>query len=324
MRRKRTAAPMRYRALNSLLIIIITSAAVASDKPEIRVLLEDIATTVTVAGVLAWSSGGKNQGSSRGEARVSLVGDQVNARWDDKSITSPKLAAAAMEGHLHYGGRQYRGRLEFFASRSGGLAVLNVLPLEEYLLGVVSAEMPSSWPAEALRAQAIVARSYAVTRMANRREATYDVLATTSDQVYRGVSAETPQTDQAVHDTSGQILTYNGEPIVAYYCADAGGYTRAGEAPYLRSVPCPSPRSPHSQWEFQLSNAELAELSAAAGSMVGVVNEVTTRHDSVSGHLLSITLCGNLGTCLIDGPRLRRFIGRDVMKSTRRTATSLK
>ena len=136
--------------------------------------------------------------------------------------------------------RWYRGVIRI-QNKSGKLTVINDLPLEDYIKGVVPAEMPSSWAYEAHKAQAIAARSYALANLGKRANYGYDLKDTPEDQAYSGASGETQGTNSAVEDTSGIVLTYNTKVISAYYSASAGGQTNTDSwgtsLPYLRSVP---------------------------------------------------------------------------------------
>jgi len=137
--------------------------------------------------------------------------------------------------------RWYRGEL-IVANLNGKLVVINNLPLEQYLLGVIPAEMPARWNYEAHRAQTIAARSYAIANLGKRGKRGYDLLDTPHDQAYGGASAETRQTNQAVVSTKDIVLTYNNKVIPAYYHAASGGQTlQSGQVwsrnlPYLKSV----------------------------------------------------------------------------------------
>ncbi len=137
--------------------------------------------------------------------------------------------------------RWYRGEL-IIANVNGKLIVINNLPLEQYLLGVTPAEMPSRWNYEAHRAQTIAARSYAIANLGKRAKRGYDLLDTPYDQAYGGASVETRQTNQAVVSTKNIVLTYNNRVIPAYYHASSGGHTVQSGAiwstnlPYLKSV----------------------------------------------------------------------------------------
>jgi stage II sporulation protein D len=166
---------------------------------------------------------------------------------------------------LTYDGREYHGTLAL-RSRSGGVAVVNGVSLDTYLRGVVPSESPSHWPIAALEAQAVAARSYAVFQL--KPSSWYDLVPTTADQVYGGVTAERPRSDHAVYATLGQVLNYDGAIARTYYSASSGGRTESvqdawpGTAPipYLRSVPDPyDSYSPHHDWgPYDLTSSRLA------------------------------------------------------------------
>ena len=144
------------------------------------------------------------------------------------------------EGFVSAKGKWYRGIIRI-QNRNGKLTVINDISLEEYIRGVVPAEMPSSWAFEAHKAQAIAARSYALANLGKRAQYGYDLKDTPEDQAYNGASGETSDTNAAVDDTKGIVLTYDNKVISAYYSASAGGQTNTNSwgssLPYLRSVP---------------------------------------------------------------------------------------
>ncbi|MGD9589287.1 MAG: SpoIID/LytB domain-containing protein [Pyrinomonadaceae bacterium] len=144
---------------------------------------------------------------------------------------------------VRYNGKAYRGRIEVFVNARGTLNVVNVVPLEEYLLGVVPAEL--SLPhLEAQKAQAIAARTYAVANINGYGTQGFDMVPTVWSQVYKGVSIETKIGTQAVRETAGQIAMHGGKPIMAYFTSTCGGRTENSEnifdhaEPYLRGVEC--------------------------------------------------------------------------------------
>ena len=146
------------------------------------------------------------------------------------------------QGFISTKRRWYRGEF-IIENRGGKLVVINSLPLEDYLLGVVPSEMPSKWNYEALKAQAIAARSYAIANRGKRASHGYDLKDTPEDQAYGGASSETATTNSAVIETKGEVITYNRKIIPAYYSASAGGHTRNSgsvwnkDLPFLKSVP---------------------------------------------------------------------------------------
>lgn len=151
------------------------------------------------------------------------------------------LRIAEPNGFVFTKKRWYRGEL-IITNYNGFLQVINKVPLEEYIMGVVPSEMPSKWNFEAHRAQAIAARSYALSNLGKRANKGYDLTDTPQDQAYRGASAETNQTNLAVRSTEGIVMTYNNKIISAYYHSSSGGHTvQSGEVwaknlPYLKSV----------------------------------------------------------------------------------------
>ncbi len=157
--------------------------------------------------------------------------------YSDNVVLKP-----AEGGFISAKSKWYRGYL-IIQNKNKKLTVINEVDLEDYLKGVVPSEMPSGWEFEALKAQAIAARSYALANLGKRASLGYDLKDTPEDQAYGGASAETSKTNRAVDDTSGLVLTYNYKVVSAFYSASAGGQTvTAKEAwgndvPYIRSVP---------------------------------------------------------------------------------------
>ena len=146
------------------------------------------------------------------------------------------------EGYVCTKSKWYRGFLRV-QNKGGKLTVINDVDIEDYIRGVVPAEMPPSWEIEAHKAQAVAARSYAIANLGKRANLGFDLKDTPEDQAYGGASAETPMTNKAVDETNGIVLTHDMKVITAYYSASAGGQSVTasdvwgGNLPYLRSVP---------------------------------------------------------------------------------------
>ncbi len=154
--------------------------------------------------------------------------------------TDSIVARPDTQGYISTKGKWYRGK--FMIKNVGSkLTVINDIDLESYIKGVVPSEMPPSWEFEALKAQAIAARSYALANLGKQSKYGYDLKDNTEDQAYGGASAETNRTNRAVDDTLGLVLTYDMKIISAYYSASAGGMTNTNawgaSVPYLHSVP---------------------------------------------------------------------------------------
>jgi stage II sporulation protein D len=177
---------------------------------------------------------------------------------------------------LEYSGRAYRGQIQINVG-SGRVQVVNNVGLEPYLYGVVPREVPNDWPTEALKAQAVVARSYA---LAVRKTGAFDLYADTRSQVYGGIAAEKPTTNAAVDATAGQVLMFNGKVATTFFFSTSGGRTanvqdawRGGvPTPYLVSVNDPyDGASPHHTWgPFPFTAARLQKAFRVPGRLVDV------------------------------------------------------
>jgi stage II sporulation protein D len=207
----------------------------------------------------------------------------------------------------------YRGVLEFEPNVFNGLQVINSVGLEDYLQGVVPAESPASWPAEALKAQAIAARTYAIT---TAKSDDFDHYADTRSQVYKGVGIEVASTNDAIADTRGQVVTYQGQPIVTYFFSTSGGRTESVEnttlgdepKPWLKSVEDPyDDVSPRHRWTLKPSKASVAKKlgGLVKGSFKGI--RVTKRGESP--RIMTAEVVGSRGVTETDGATLRARLG---------------
>ncbi len=190
---------------------------------------------------------------------------------------------------------------------------VHAIPLETYVRGVVSAEVSPSWPLAALEAQAIASRTYALT--AHAGGAKFDVYSDTRSQVYRGVAAQTPQTDAAVAATAGQIVTYAGKPAITYFFASSGGRTENVEDAFIGSQPEPWLRGVVDQYERGDEHTWKLTLTfaAAAAKLHGLVHgsfegiEVLKR--GFSPRIVSAYVLGSGGRTAISGPTLAERLG---------------
>lgn len=201
------------------------------------------------------------------------------------------------DGLIGLNGRLYRGRLWIHAGqqRSGTLTVINLVDLEDYLLSVVPSEMPSNWPIEALEAQAIAARSYALANLGKHNKDGYDVKATIEDQVYSGIAAEAQSTNQAVAQTAAVVVKQQGKVIPAFFHSGGGGYTDFAEnvwgksLPFLQAVPDYDDASPRFAW-FEHRTAQdlentLRKDNKDIGQLLGILPISKTSSKRI-GHVL--------------------------------------
>ena len=183
--------------------------------------------------------------------------------------------------------------------------------------GVVSAESPSAWPAEALKAQAVAARTYAITSRAGSISDGFDQYADTRSQMYKGVAAERPTTDAAIAATAGQVVTYAGKPVTTFFFSTSGGKTENVENSFVGSAPKPwlkgvddpyDDLAPRHRWKPQT----LTTTQAAAklrGLVKGRFKGITVTQRGVSPRIVRAQVVGTKGTTNVTGPQLRSRFG---------------
>jgi stage II sporulation protein D len=210
----------------------------------------------------------------------------------------------------------YRGWLEFRPGSLGEILAINALGLEQYVAGVVANESPASWPMAALQAQAVAARSYAITT-SRSGENGWDQYPDTRSQVYRGVVSEQASTNRAVNSTAGQVVTYEGEPITAYFFSTSGGRTEnvenvwpgATARPYLRSVDDPyDDVSPYHRWDPVVKTRGQVE-SILGGLVKGRFKRIEIVKTGASPRIVRANVVGTGGSTPVNGTTLQQRFG---------------
>lgn len=202
------------------------------------------------------------------------------------------------------GSSTYRGILRSVPSSPGNRITVNVVTLETYLRGVVPAEtFASTWEQQALRAQAVAARTYAVHERADRRGAKYDLCETEACQAYGGASREYATTDAAVRATARRILTYAGRPAFTQFTASSGGWTVDGGTPYLpaRRDKWDSTSDPNHSWSVGFRDTELEAAWPGIGDLTHVSIAGRDGHGDWGGRAGSVTLTGTRGSVTVSG-----------------------
>jgi stage II sporulation protein D len=209
----------------------------------------------------------------------------------------------------------YRGALQFLPGTFGGINVVNAVNLDDYVQGVVPAESPASWPLDALKAQAVAARTYAITT--SRGGGAFDQYPDTRSQVYAGVAGEQPSSNQAVAETRGEVVTYQGQPVVTYFFSTSGGQTENVEntplgnapKPWLKSVDDPyDDVSPKHRWgpiRMSLTGAGRKLRGLVKGKFRGV--KVVQR--GASPRVMAADIVGSRGATRVNGATLRARLG---------------
>lgn len=279
------------------------------------------AKAVCLALIVSGSMPGTARAAGNGPGIRVLLGERLDAvEVDGRTIRRERRWGGP--GPHEVDGRRVRGTVEI-AKGPDGLRVVNELPLEEYVAGTVLGEVSETWGAELLRAQAVAIRTYALHRRAVAGGRDYDVETDTRAQVYIGLDGETPAVLDAVAATRGEILTFDGEPILAAFHSTAGGRTASAaevwgeDLPYLQSVRVPGEDdSPDTYWRARFTRDEIAAALASLGHDVGAPRDVAVLAHSPSGRALEVRVRGSRDVVLVSGEDLRRAFGARRMPST--------
>ncbi len=304
----------RYAWITAL--IWIAAVLPAKAELELRVAIEQDVGQVKVGGSTeAILRDGSGQILAQVPAMNAVVAEAHNGKVAVNQLETRQLwvEPVSEDGYVFIGDRWYRGRT-LVVPTSGGITAVNYVPLESYLYSVVGAEMPASWNMEALKSQAVAARSYA---LFHRRtgDAVFDLGDTTAWQVYSGLEKEAPSTRAAVDATQGQVLTYQGQIINSVFHSCAGGYTENVEdvwsspLPYLRAVFSPDRDLAACRWNaVNFTASELSERLSYSGTIASAVVNRDSR-----GRAISLELDGSNGSMSVEGEDVRDDLG---LKST--------
>lgn len=308
----------------------VTAAQPAKQAPDLRVGLASGRASLTIT--LAGSKATVQTGSSK---TITLAANTAAAiRWQDGAFLVGReklrgevlvIRPAAKAGELSLDGRRYRGALEL-RHKGGGLTAVNIVPVDDYLRSVVPEEMLVDWPAEAIKAQSVAARSFALASRGRHAGESYDLCTTTHCQLYTGTAAEKSASNAAIKATRGEVLTYGGKPIEALFHTDSGGMTENSEdvwgshVPYLRAAKdTPTKTMP---WTKTISRADLERKLAAKGHDIGKVRSLAlsplaigraAKDRTASGRVKTMTVKGTKGTATLSGTTWRSLLG---LKST--------
>jgi SpoIID/LytB domain protein len=251
--------------------------------------------------------------NSRGWHRWRVPGGRITLRSDGEFRAHGPLTLL-VPGGSDVVGKRYRGVLRLARPYAGASArdTVNVLSMDAYVRGVVASEMPASWQPQALRAQAVAARTYGAWQRRQNQSRYYQICDTTACQVYGGVAAEQAATNAAVQATAKRILTYHSHPAFTQFSASSGGWTASGGTAYL-----PAKRDPYDNfagnsvhsWRTSVSASTLATSHPEIGRLIDV--RVTKRdgHGAWNGRVQQVQLQGSSGTAYLTGDDFRWLYG---------------
>ncbi|MBP2640822.1 MAG: SpoIID/LytB domain protein [Firmicutes bacterium] len=241
------------------------------------------------------------------------------------SIFIKAITTEDKERFIEVNGRNYRGDVELHQTKkNAGITVINILPVELYLYGILPQEISPEWPLEAIKAQAVAARTYALYNQKKHGEDGFDICSTSDCQVYGGMDSETSRTNKAVDETNGVTIMYQEKLIPAFFHSSAGGFTENSEnvwgayLPYLRGVEDRDQFSPYYKWERRFAPADLIRDCAPYIDKIGRLKAIelsaltaapVTRNDrGVSGRVKTLRLIGDKGSIQVPGNTIRTLL----------------
>jgi stage II sporulation protein D len=294
-----------------------TTIGTTADR-SVRVLLRDGARSVSFRGAGSACGAGLKPGKGYVAKRKGPGVVLQSKKGRRIARCGAAMTAAGAPAVTLAGKGTYRGSLEVRASGSS-LQAINVVEIEDYVRGVVSKESPASWPLEALKAQAMAARSYGLST--GIRGGNFDLYDDTRSQAYGGVAAETAKTDQAVSSTRLQVVLYAGKVAQTFFFSTSGGHTENNEfsslgfgqpaIPYLRGVDDPfeaEAGSPYEHWKRKFSIGRMNSALHSIG-LRGKLKNIAVVQRGASPRIVRANLIGTGGTTAVNGPQLRTVLG---------------
>ncbi len=247
--------------------------------------------------------------------QIAVIDQETVVLLIDSPELFPQFAPQGIDNQipiLSLENRKYRGRIEIGRYTGEKLSAVNVISLDEYLYGVVPSEMPASWHKEALKAQAVAARNYAIMNLTKHRNQGYDLCDNIHCQEYKGFTNEHPNTNQAVQETIGKFLYYDNKLVSTPYSSSSGGYTEDSENvwlnmfPYLRGVPDPYETTVKS-WVRTFALEDIQKVLVERSKDIGEVKDVQVVQYTKGGRANEIKFIGTKGEYVIKKEDIRYF-----------------
>jgi stage II sporulation protein D len=300
-----------------------TAIGVLTEPRDVRVLLQSTSGSAAFTGASSAAGRRLSPGSTYYVRRRAAGQVQLLSSRGRSMATVPEPLRATGPGLLTLKGRAgngrtdgtYRGALEFRGGTFGGVNAINALPVDEYVKGVIPLESPASWPLEALKAQAVAARTYALTT--SKAGAGFEHYPDTRSQVYGGAGAEQPSTNLAADQTAGQLVTYQGTPVPTYFFSTSGGRTEDVENTTLGTEPKPWLRSVEDEYDsvspkHRWGPIRMSYSSAGAklrGLVRGRFKGIKVVRRGSSPRVVEADIIGSRGRTRVNGATLRARFG---------------
>jgi stage II sporulation protein D len=333
MMRARMTSLTRARALGAGIVAVLAAAAWLEAQPaspgNLRVMLAEDAGSVEIRpespGTLTDFDSGVVHPLAAGETFVVRPGSAVGIRFGTWDLGSHlRYASSDGEGIVALNGKRYRGNM-FVERDEDALRIVNDVGVEEYLYSVLGKEMSPEWPMEALKAQAVISRTFALKNLGRNDDQGYDLLDDVRSQVYGGVATENPRAIEAVKATEDQVLVYKGQLVETHFHACCGGHTSAvvtawkgtrWERPLqgVRDSFCA--HAPHFRWKKAIPSTQILGILPQNDRPYKKLKKITIGRRDVSGYVRVLKFLTDEGTVRMRASDLRAKLGPDVLRST--------
>lgn len=304
------------------LLLVYVATARAGTVPSIRISIQETRDPVEISGrdlVVRTLPGFRKVTAGRTGSSPRFSAGPSGILVDGEKTSAKHLVLSTADGEIRVAGRRFQGRVEVVKLGANRLLLVNDMDLERYLVGLINYEISSTWPIEAVKAQAVAARTYAMYQKQKRMKELYDLESSVLDQVYKGIGSEDERAAAAVAATRGEVITNGREIIKAVYHSCCGGMTENSEdvwgdsVAYLRSVRDPyCTDATHYFWMYSVSTDTLSRRLGGES-----LKEVTVRGRTPSGRVRELEFVFRSGRkALMNGTDFRKKMGYTNIRST--------
>lgn len=317
---------MRITQITFIILGILSSAASAQAANDVRVaIIQDAASlNIKISGSYEISDA-KAKLLFRGlDLKTTVTGYKAGILIAGRNFNTERILIRTINPDIIIiNGRTFRGDIQLIKTSGSRLTVINRIDLEDYVKGILYHEASHYWPMEALKAQAIISRTYAVYQIQENKRRDFDVTSDIYSQVYGGKASERERTNKAVRDTAGEVLIYQGKAIPAYYHATCGGNTEDASllwninlAP-LKGVACNFCKdSPHFNWHYVASLDELKDKLTAAGYKISNIKDIVILGKDKSGRITDLKIVSAKKDLKISAKDFRNIMDPNIIRST--------